>query len=163
MHALDVYTLDVYTLDVCTPSTCVHPRSSYPRCARPGSACPRFCVRPAGSKDQFAERGSDCRPGGAGRGGAAGGWPGAAGPGAPPRGSAPELPGRGQRCACVTEVPLVPRALSQLRSFLPRLLVLRLGAEGAEESPSPFLWPLKLFTPLKAITCQPSPRILRCA
>lgn len=116
MHALDVYTLDVCTPSMCTPSIYVHPRYSCPQCAcpgcaRPGCSCPRFCVRPAGSKDHFAEHGSDCRPsGGAGRG--AGGRPGATqghwGWWCRPRGSGRELPGRGQHCACATEVPSGP-------------------------------------------------------
>lgn len=147
MHALDVYTLDVYTLDVCTPSTCVHPRSSYPRCARPGSACPRFCVRPAGSKDQFAERGSDCRPGGAGRGGAAG-----AGRGRQGRARPPVAPRQNYREGA-SAVLVSPRSLwspepcHSSEAFCPGCLCFALALREQRSHRLPFCGPLNSLHP----------------
>lgn len=100
-------------------------------------------------------------------GGGARGDPGAVGLVVPPPWLRAGITGKGPAlCLChrgplwSPEAPLVPRALEKFTHsrFLPLLLVLCLGAEGAEESPSPLLRPLKLFTPLKAII---SPRILR--
>lgn len=169
-----VHPRSVCTLGLCAPlmfmssmrtPSCpgfMHPRCSCPGCSCPGCAIPG-CRLPWILRRTSWRHGSVRRArirlrgrtaGGTGAGGAGGG----AG-GAPPWLSA-GITGKGP-ALCLSHRgpfgpprPAGPPSLggvhSQPRSFLPRCLVLRLGAEGAAESPSPLLWPLILFTPLKS-------------
>lgn len=160
VHPRFMYILDIHALNV--PALDVHALDVHALDFAWGQLAARITLQ---STDPIAG------PAGAQGGGRGGGRGLPRGTGA--GGAAPVAPGGNYREGASTVLvpprsPLVPwgpsgalslgEVRSQLSRFLPRLLVLCLGTEGAEESPSPLLRPLKLFTPLKAII---SPRILR--